>query len=171
MKGIVCVCVCVCLQAFYYPPDAGMPMGGPGSSRFLRLEVHYHNPLLISGTYRAHVNTHALGFFLVYTVKQHSLCCISPDEFWSYLQQSNSFKIFQILFDLARTSHYRLCLPYPDLTLQYTYIPHNHFLILHTSFAVFCYECGYHLNASFKLTCSLADIEQTLSIDLIIKPE
>uniref|UniRef100_A0A3B4T2N5 Dopamine beta-hydroxylase n=1 Tax=Seriola dumerili TaxID=41447 RepID=A0A3B4T2N5_SERDU len=35
-------------EAFYYPPDAGLPMGGPGSSRFLRLEVHYHNPLLIS---------------------------------------------------------------------------------------------------------------------------
>ncbi|XP_057675668.1 dopamine beta-hydroxylase [Corythoichthys intestinalis] len=36
-------------EAFYYPPDAGLPIGGPGSSRFLRLEVHYHNPLLISG--------------------------------------------------------------------------------------------------------------------------
>uniref|UniRef100_A0AAQ5YUQ4 Dopamine beta-hydroxylase n=1 Tax=Amphiprion ocellaris TaxID=80972 RepID=A0AAQ5YUQ4_AMPOC len=36
-------------EAFYYPPDAGLPMGGPGSSRFLRLEVHYHNPLIISG--------------------------------------------------------------------------------------------------------------------------
>ncbi|XP_020493768.2 dopamine beta-hydroxylase [Labrus bergylta] len=36
-------------EAFYYPPDAGMPMGGQGSSRFLRLEVHYHNPLVISG--------------------------------------------------------------------------------------------------------------------------
>ncbi|XP_017266055.1 dopamine beta-hydroxylase [Kryptolebias marmoratus] len=36
-------------EAFYYPPDAGLAMGGPGSSKFLRLEVHYHNPLLISG--------------------------------------------------------------------------------------------------------------------------
>uniref|UniRef100_A0A8C9X231 Dopamine beta-hydroxylase n=1 Tax=Sander lucioperca TaxID=283035 RepID=A0A8C9X231_SANLU len=36
-------------EAFYYPSDAGLPMGGPGSSRFLRLEVHYHNPLLVSG--------------------------------------------------------------------------------------------------------------------------
>ncbi|XP_034048172.1 dopamine beta-hydroxylase [Thalassophryne amazonica] len=36
-------------EPFYYPPDAGLSMGGPGSSRFLRLEVHYHNPLLISG--------------------------------------------------------------------------------------------------------------------------
>ncbi|XP_031711934.1 dopamine beta-hydroxylase isoform X2 [Anarrhichthys ocellatus] len=36
-------------EAFYYPPDAGMPVGGPGSSRFLRLEVHYNNPLLKSG--------------------------------------------------------------------------------------------------------------------------
>ncbi|XP_061656788.1 dopamine beta-hydroxylase [Syngnathoides biaculeatus] len=36
-------------EAFYYPPDAGLPIGGKRSSRFLRLEVHYHNPLLISG--------------------------------------------------------------------------------------------------------------------------
>lgn len=28
-------------------------MGGPGSSRYLRLEVHYHNPLLISGEDRS----------------------------------------------------------------------------------------------------------------------
>ncbi|KAM9306602.1 LOW QUALITY PROTEIN: dopamine beta-hydroxylase [Pholidichthys leucotaenia] len=35
-------------ETFYYPPDAGLPMGGPGSSRFLRLEVHYHSPLLMS---------------------------------------------------------------------------------------------------------------------------
>ncbi|XP_053500872.1 LOW QUALITY PROTEIN: dopamine beta-hydroxylase-like [Ictalurus furcatus] len=36
-------------EPFYYPSDAGLPLGGKGSSRFLRLEVHYHNPLLISG--------------------------------------------------------------------------------------------------------------------------
>ncbi|KAB5543847.1 hypothetical protein PHYPO_G00084360 [Pangasianodon hypophthalmus] len=36
-------------EPFYYPSDAGLPLGGEGSSRFLRLEVHYHNPLLISG--------------------------------------------------------------------------------------------------------------------------
>ncbi|KAK3521504.1 hypothetical protein QTP70_007969 [Hemibagrus guttatus] len=36
-------------EPFYYPSDAGLPLGGEGSSRFLRLEVHYHNPLHISG--------------------------------------------------------------------------------------------------------------------------
>uniref|UniRef100_A0AAY4ABC6 Dopamine beta-hydroxylase n=1 Tax=Denticeps clupeoides TaxID=299321 RepID=A0AAY4ABC6_9TELE len=36
-------------EPFYYPADAGLPFGGEGSSRFLRLEVHYHNPLLVSG--------------------------------------------------------------------------------------------------------------------------
>ncbi|KAJ0057233.1 hypothetical protein NL108_002178, partial [Boleophthalmus pectinirostris] len=36
-------------EAFYYPPDAGLPIGGPEGSMFLRLEVHYHNPLIISG--------------------------------------------------------------------------------------------------------------------------
>ncbi|KAI4547597.1 hypothetical protein MG293_004152 [Ovis ammon polii] len=36
-------------KAFYYPEEAGLAFGGPGSSRFLRLEVHYHNPLVIRG--------------------------------------------------------------------------------------------------------------------------
>uniref|UniRef100_A0A8D1BZA1 Dopamine beta-hydroxylase n=1 Tax=Sus scrofa TaxID=9823 RepID=A0A8D1BZA1_PIG len=36
-------------KAFYYPEEAGLAFGGPGSSRFLRLEVHYHNPLMITG--------------------------------------------------------------------------------------------------------------------------
>ncbi|MXQ94797.1 hypothetical protein E5288_WYG008288 [Bos mutus] len=36
-------------KAFYYPEEAGLAFGGPGSSRFLRLEVHYHNPLVITG--------------------------------------------------------------------------------------------------------------------------
>ncbi|NXP37443.1 DOPO hydroxylase, partial [Leiothrix lutea] len=33
-------------QAFYYPEEAGLAFGGPGSSRYLRLEIHYHNPLV-----------------------------------------------------------------------------------------------------------------------------
>lgn len=37
------------LQAFYYPEEVGLAFGGPGSSRFLRLEVHYHNPENIQG--------------------------------------------------------------------------------------------------------------------------
>lgn len=37
------------LQAFYYPEEAGLAFGGPSSSRFLRLEVHYHNPLALKG--------------------------------------------------------------------------------------------------------------------------
>ncbi|XP_027472269.1 dopamine beta-hydroxylase [Zalophus californianus] len=36
-------------KAFYYPEEAGLAFGGPGSSRYLRLEVHYHNPLKIQG--------------------------------------------------------------------------------------------------------------------------
>ncbi|KAM6431277.1 dopamine beta-hydroxylase [Liasis olivaceus] len=36
-------------QAFYYPEDAGLAFGGPGSSKYLRLEVHYHNPLELQG--------------------------------------------------------------------------------------------------------------------------
>uniref|UniRef100_A0ABM5F5Y1 Dopamine beta-hydroxylase n=2 Tax=Pogona vitticeps TaxID=103695 RepID=A0ABM5F5Y1_9SAUR len=36
-------------QAFYYPEEAGLAFGGPGSSKYLRLEVHYHNPLELKG--------------------------------------------------------------------------------------------------------------------------
>uniref|UniRef100_A0A8C9KFG6 Dopamine beta-hydroxylase n=1 Tax=Panthera tigris altaica TaxID=74533 RepID=A0A8C9KFG6_PANTA len=36
-------------RAFYYPEEAGLAFGGAESSRFLRLEVHYHNPLKIQG--------------------------------------------------------------------------------------------------------------------------
>ncbi|KAM5331021.1 dopamine beta-hydroxylase [Glossophaga mutica] len=35
-------------KPFYYPEEAGVAFGGPGSSKFLLLEVHYHNPLLIA---------------------------------------------------------------------------------------------------------------------------
>ncbi|KAM6170122.1 dopamine beta-hydroxylase [Rhynchocyon petersi] len=36
-------------KAFYYPEEAGLAFGGAGSSRYLRLEVHYHNPLKTQG--------------------------------------------------------------------------------------------------------------------------
>ncbi|XP_001505587.3 dopamine beta-hydroxylase [Ornithorhynchus anatinus] len=36
-------------KAFYYPEEAGLAFGGPGSSKYLRLEVHYHNPLELKG--------------------------------------------------------------------------------------------------------------------------
>uniref|UniRef100_UPI00398ED939 dopamine beta-hydroxylase n=1 Tax=Pristiophorus japonicus TaxID=55135 RepID=UPI00398ED939 len=36
-------------QAFYYPENVGLLIGGANSSKYLRLEVHYHNPLRLSG--------------------------------------------------------------------------------------------------------------------------
>ncbi|XP_078407409.1 dopamine beta-hydroxylase [Cetorhinus maximus] len=36
-------------QPFYYPKDVGLVIGGANSSKYLRLEVHYHNPLRVSG--------------------------------------------------------------------------------------------------------------------------
>ncbi|XP_077324317.1 dopamine beta-hydroxylase [Lithobates pipiens] len=36
-------------KPFYYPQDVGLSFGGARSSRFLRLEVHYHNPLELKG--------------------------------------------------------------------------------------------------------------------------
>ncbi|KAE8582306.1 hypothetical protein XENTR_v10020073 [Xenopus tropicalis] len=36
-------------KAFYYPEESGLAFGGPDSSRYLRLEVHYHNPLELKG--------------------------------------------------------------------------------------------------------------------------
>lgn len=39
----------LCFQAFYYPEEAGLAFGGAHSSRYLRLEIHYHNPLAFKG--------------------------------------------------------------------------------------------------------------------------
>nr|XP_024108152.2 dopamine beta-hydroxylase isoform X1 [Pongo abelii]XP_054376834.1 dopamine beta-hydroxylase isoform X1 [Pongo abelii] len=50
-------------KAFYYPEEAGLAFGGPGSSRYLRLEVHYHNPLVIEG------RKDSSGIRLYYTAK------------------------------------------------------------------------------------------------------
>ncbi|XP_045624015.2 dopamine beta-hydroxylase [Procambarus clarkii] len=36
-------------SSFVYPPDAGMPIGGPDFNPYVMLEVHYNNPSLISG--------------------------------------------------------------------------------------------------------------------------
>ncbi|MGH0122748.1 UNVERIFIED_CONTAM: hypothetical protein FKN15_007079 [Acipenser sinensis] len=40
-------------KAFYYPEEAGLAIGGPDSSKYLRLEVHYHNPLQLKGSLSA----------------------------------------------------------------------------------------------------------------------
>ncbi|XP_048415023.1 dopamine beta-hydroxylase isoform X1 [Stegostoma tigrinum] len=36
-------------QPFHYPKDVGLMIGGANFSKYLRLEVHYHNPLRLSG--------------------------------------------------------------------------------------------------------------------------
>ncbi|XP_029775390.1 dopamine beta-hydroxylase [Suricata suricatta] len=36
-------------KAFYYPEEVGLAFGGDEFSRFLRLEVHYHNPMELGG--------------------------------------------------------------------------------------------------------------------------
>ena len=39
------------LQDFIYPENVAYPIGGPGSARFLVMEMHYDNPDMRSGTY------------------------------------------------------------------------------------------------------------------------
>ncbi|XP_021050319.1 dopamine beta-hydroxylase [Mus pahari] len=75
-------------KAFYYPKEAGVVFGGSGSSRFLRLEVHYHNPQKLQGRqdssgirlhYTATLRRHNAGIMelgLVYT----PLMAIPPQE-------------------------------------------------------------------------------------------
>ena len=38
-----------CDQDFYYPENVAYPVGGPGNSQFVMLEMHYDNPQLVSG--------------------------------------------------------------------------------------------------------------------------
>lgn len=37
-------------DAFVYPEEAGLPIGGPGFNRHVMLEIHYNNPELRAGT-------------------------------------------------------------------------------------------------------------------------
>ena len=99
-------------QAFYYPEEAGLAFGGPGSSRFLRLEVHYHNPLVITGR----VVRDALPFLLAsdlpsgargLAVSQGgsragrtqpassppSPACLSPDPLWPVALSASSLPV------------------------------------------------------------------------------
>lgn len=36
---------------FVYPEEAGLPIGGPKSNKYVMLEVHYNNPELKDGNY------------------------------------------------------------------------------------------------------------------------
>lgn len=36
-------------STFTYPPEAGLPIGGPSFNPYVRLEVHFHNPELQAG--------------------------------------------------------------------------------------------------------------------------
>ena len=98
-------------QAFYYPEEAGLAFGGPGSSRFLRLEVHYHNPLVITGrtSERAALLTcppPALGSPWTRCVpggsragraqpasSPPSRACLSPDPLWPVALSASSLPV------------------------------------------------------------------------------
>ena len=36
-------------QDFIYPENVAFPIGGPGASRYLVIEMHYNNPDTVSG--------------------------------------------------------------------------------------------------------------------------
>ena len=42
---------CCLLQDFIYPENVAYPIGGPGTARFLVMEMHYDNPDMRSGMY------------------------------------------------------------------------------------------------------------------------
>ncbi|EYC18681.1 hypothetical protein Aduo_018565 [Ancylostoma duodenale] len=33
----------------YFPPEAGLPLGGEDGKNYIKVEIHYNNPGLISG--------------------------------------------------------------------------------------------------------------------------
>ena len=49
MHAIVEDCIHYVLQDFIYPENVAYPIGGPGSARFLVMEMHYDNPDMRSG--------------------------------------------------------------------------------------------------------------------------
>ncbi|NWR33857.1 DOPO hydroxylase, partial [Tachuris rubrigastra] len=54
-------------QAFYYPEEAGVAFGGPGSSKYLRLEIHYHNPLVFKGRH----DSSGIRLYYTATLRHH----------------------------------------------------------------------------------------------------
>ena len=38
-------------QDFVYPENIALPIGGPGTARYLVIEMHYNNPDTVSGKY------------------------------------------------------------------------------------------------------------------------
>ncbi|VDK73706.1 unnamed protein product [Cylicostephanus goldi] len=38
-------------QPIYFPPEAGLPLGGENGKDYVKVEIHYNNPGLIAGVY------------------------------------------------------------------------------------------------------------------------
>ena len=54
-------------DAFVYPVDAGLSIGGPGFNYHVMLEVHYNNPELQAGT----IDSSGIQFFLTKTLRKY----------------------------------------------------------------------------------------------------
>ena len=48
-RGINVANLVVALQAFVYPDEAGIAIGGPDTSSYIMIELHYNNPTLKAG--------------------------------------------------------------------------------------------------------------------------
>ena len=54
-------------DAFIYPEDAGLSLGGAGFNHHVMLEVHYNNPELQTGI----VDSSGIRFFLTKTLRKY----------------------------------------------------------------------------------------------------
>ncbi|XP_012275259.1 tyramine beta-hydroxylase isoform X2 [Orussus abietinus] len=54
-------------DAFVYPEEAGLPIGGGNFNRYVMLEVHYNNPELSGG----HVDSSGMRFFLTKNLRKY----------------------------------------------------------------------------------------------------
>nr|WDE40212.1 dopamine beta hydroxylase-like protein [Schizocardium californicum] len=54
-------------EPFIYPKEAGVPLGGPGFSRYVVLEVHYNNPDLREGS----IDASGIKFYYTPTLRPH----------------------------------------------------------------------------------------------------
>ena len=48
--SFICTLSIIHLQAFYFPENVSFSIGGPSSSRYMVVEMHYDNPTGASGT-------------------------------------------------------------------------------------------------------------------------
>ncbi|KAK6034811.1 hypothetical protein COOONC_27682 [Cooperia oncophora] len=73
-----------CSHPIFYPPEAGLPIGGRTGKKYLKVEIHYNNPTLQSGI------IDDSGFVIYATSKLSTLALSDRGHIWPLRYQQRS---------------------------------------------------------------------------------